>query len=530
MPNVIAERYALVREVGRGGMGAVWLGHDQLLQRPVALKEVGLLPGSDRADVERVRREARVSAMLNHPNVVGIFDLVADNGRHWLVMEYVDGETLADRVRQQGQLSPDEIAPILAQTAQALAAAHEAGIVHRDVKPSNILLGRDGTVKLGDFGIARTAADPTLTQTGMVTGSPGYMAPEVAAGKNATPASDVWSLGATIFHALSGRPPYDTGENLMGALYRLVHEEPPRTDRAGWLNQALLATMHRDPDGRWTAQQVGAFLEQGPSAVGSAPPVPEAAPVPPAPAAPGSPGSPLPAGSPVPAGSPMPAGSAPAGSPGPPGSPVPAGSAPAGQPGLDHPTLVQQTGPVPGARAGGPATYSGEAQLEETQLFAAPRRRSWMLAGAACVLLGGLLLAVLLLDGDPDDSTPPRAAGGSPSTTVTSTPKARPTAAGMEAFVRDYLDTVARDPALAWSQLTSEFQDQSGSYQDYIDWWGGLKKATVKSIDANPDDLRVTYEVRYDWENDEEKGKLKQDQPTLELAFDGSGYLIAGEE
>ena len=275
MPHVIAERYQLDREIGRGGMGAVWLGRDLVLERAVALKQVGLLPGAERADIERVRREARVSAMLNHPNVVGVFDLVSESERHWLVMEYVDCETLADRIRSGGSLSPDALAPIIAQAAQALAAAHAAGIVHRDVKPSNILVCADGSVKLGDFGIARTAGDSTLTQTGLVTGSPGYMAPEVASGRTAGAAADVWSIGATVFHALAGRPPYDTGEDLMAALYRLVNEDPPRTEMAGWMEPLLLATMHRDPAGRWTAAQVAAYLEHGPAMVPSGPPLPD---------------------------------------------------------------------------------------------------------------------------------------------------------------------------------------------------------------------------------------------------------------
>ena len=151
-------------------------------------------------------------------------------------MEYVEGVTLARLVREQGPLSPDEAAPLLRQVADALAAAHAAGIVHRDVKPSNIMVDRDGRVKLADFGIARIATDPALTQTGLVTGSPAYLAPEVAAGQRGDEAVDVWSLGATPFHVLAGRPPYDLGDNMLGGLYRIVNEEPPRLPEApaGW--------------------------------------------------------------------------------------------------------------------------------------------------------------------------------------------------------------------------------------------------------------------------------------------------------
>jgi eukaryotic-like serine/threonine-protein kinase len=460
MPHVIAERYQLDREIGRGGMGAVWLGRDLVLERAVALKQVGLLPGSERADVERVRREARVSAMLNHPNVVAVFDLVSEAERHWLVMEYVDCETLADRIRKHGSLGPDAIAPVIAQAAQALAAAHTAGIVHRDVKPSNILVCQDGLVKLGDFGIARTNADPTLTQTGLVTGSPGYMAPEVASGRTAGAAADVWSLGATIYHALEGRPPYDSGENLMAALYRLVNEDPPRTQKAGWLEPLLLATMHRDPAGRWSAAQVAAYLEQGPAlAAGAAPVRTLASPPPPT----------LPAGQPV---------------------------------------------------------------TEPTQVLAAPGRRRVLAPLAAAVLLvAGIVLATWLLTRDPaaaPDASSPTPRSSSP---TTSAPVAkRPTAAGMERFVRGYLATVVRDPVVAWTRLTANFQTASGGYQRYIAWWGGLEKATVRSIEADPVDLTVEYDVRYDWVKGEGKGKLKHDRTTLELTFNAGQYLIDYEQ
>ena len=242
---MIAGRYDLVREVGRGGMGAVWLGRDSLLGREVALKRIGLMPGASSHDLERAEREARLAARLNHPHVVAVYDLVEDGDQTWLVMEYVEGITLSAFVKRDGALSPDEAAPLVRQAADALAAAHGAGIVHRDVKPSNMLVNAAGEVKLTDFGIARAEADASLTQTGLVTGSPAYLAPEVASGATATDASDVWSLGATLFHLLAGHPPYDTNDNLMGALYKIVHEEPPRLENAGWLAPVLERTMAR---------------------------------------------------------------------------------------------------------------------------------------------------------------------------------------------------------------------------------------------------------------------------------------------
>ena len=214
----------------------MWLGRDEVLGRDVALKRLGLAPGGSTPDLARAEREARLAARLNHPHVVAVFDLVADGDEQWLVMEYVEGATLAALVQRDGRLLPEEAAPVLRQAADALAAAHAAGIVHRDVKPSNILVAPDGQVKLSDFGIARAEADASLTQTGLVTGSPAYLSPEVASGQQATADSDVWSLGATLYFTLAGRAPYEVGDNVLGALYRIVHEDPPRLADAGWLS------------------------------------------------------------------------------------------------------------------------------------------------------------------------------------------------------------------------------------------------------------------------------------------------------
>ncbi len=241
-------------------MGAVWLAQDEVLGRQVALKRIGMFPGGGSPDLVRAEREAKLAAKLNHPHVVAVFDFVTDGDAQWLVMEYVEGVTLAELSKQRGGLPAEDVAPIIRQAAEALAAAHEAGIVHRDVKPSNILVTEDGTAKLADFGIARARADATLTQTGMVTGSPAYLAPEIASGGAATDASDVWSLGGTLFHALTGRPPYDVGDNVVGALYKIVHEEPPRLPGAGRLGLLLEATMATDPAQRWSMAKVRDFL------------------------------------------------------------------------------------------------------------------------------------------------------------------------------------------------------------------------------------------------------------------------------
>src|SRR5690606_17219080 len=180
---------------------------------------------------------------------------------YWLVMELVEGPTLSQLVRERGPLPGPEAARLLAQVAEALTTAHRAGIVHRDVKPPNILATPHGHAKLTDFGIAKGADDTSHTMTGLVTGSPAYLAPEVATGSPATPASDVWSLGATLYHLLAGRPPYDVGDNVLSTMYRIVHEDPPRLPGRGRLNEILERTMAMDPEHRWTMDQVHDALD-----------------------------------------------------------------------------------------------------------------------------------------------------------------------------------------------------------------------------------------------------------------------------
>lgn len=260
----VAGRYALRRAVGHGASGTVWLAHDEVLDRPVALKRTG--PGTGFGDeAARLEREARLAAQVAHPHVVAVYDLALDDDGAWLVMEYVDGPPLSTVVREAGPLRPDDAARLLAPITDALAHAHALGIVHRDVKPSNILAPGDGGAKLTDFGIARGAGDATLTRTGMITGSPAYLAPEVATGGQATPASDVWAVGATLVHLLTARPPYhrdDLDNGPLAVVYRIVNEAPPTVPGADWLGPVIAATMQRDPQGRPTMAELRDLLEQ----------------------------------------------------------------------------------------------------------------------------------------------------------------------------------------------------------------------------------------------------------------------------
>jgi eukaryotic-like serine/threonine-protein kinase len=477
---VIADRYDLVREIGRGGMGAVWLGRDTLLGREVALKRIGLLPGAASPDLHRAAREARLAARLNHPHVVAVFDLVEEGQDNWLVMEYVEGITLSALVARDGPLTADEAAPLLRQAADALAAAHEAGIVHRDVKPSNMLVTPSGQVKLTDFGIARAEADASLTRTGLVTGSPAYLAPEVASGATATEASDVWSWGATLYHLLAGRPPYDVSDNLMGALYKIVHEEPPQLANAGWLAPVLEHTMTRDPAERWSMVEVRAFLDQGSGVILH---------------------------------------------------PKPATAADLDGTRVMEPTRSEPVAvpPVPG-----PTEVGGESAAP-THSRAGRSSWPWMVGAAMLLLLAVIAGAALV--GAHDDSTPSATPGNSRDRSSASSPSsssprrssssssANRSARAMRTFITSYLSTVTSDQHSAWKMLTPEFQRVSGGFGQYQGYWRTIRSATPRDITPDPAAMTVSYEVDYT----KTDGSATSDEVTLRLVPDGSSYLIAGE-
>ncbi|MCW2831896.1 MAG: serine/threonine protein kinase, partial [Aeromicrobium sp.] len=251
-PTTIAGRYAVERAVGRGGMGTVWLCRDEVLGRLVAVKEVGSLPGTSTSDLARALREARNSAALNHRNVVSIFDAVEDGDRNWLVMEYVPSRTLSEIVAEEGAMPPERVAWVGAQAADGLAAAHQRGTMHRDVKPGNILVTDDYHVKISDFGIARTHGDDQLTRTGVVTGTPAYFAPELAKGQEPSMAADVWGLGASLYAAVEGRLPYPEHSNAIALLTRIASGPPIPPEKAGFLTEPIARMMDPDPTTRWT--------------------------------------------------------------------------------------------------------------------------------------------------------------------------------------------------------------------------------------------------------------------------------------
>ncbi len=248
--RVLARRYHLIAQLGRGTMGVVWEAYDLAVHRKVAVKEV-LLPADmsehDRAvSRERAQREARAISQLAHPNVIAFYDLVEEDDHPWVVMELVNSRSLADVIRADGPLPLSRIATLALAVLGALEAAHRAGITHRDVKPSNLLLTDDGRIKLTDFGIARTAGDSPITGAGMLVGSPSYIPPEVVQGAAAGPPADMWGLGATLYAAVEARAPFDAGDP-MATLHSVVSDPTPNTGRAGPLAPVIDGLLNKDP-------------------------------------------------------------------------------------------------------------------------------------------------------------------------------------------------------------------------------------------------------------------------------------------
>ncbi|WDO06658.1 serine/threonine protein kinase [Streptomyces murinus] len=262
---LIAGRYRLAESIGSGGMGRVWRAHDEVLHRAVAVKELTAalyVSDSDQAVLlARTRAEARAAARINHSAVVTVHDVLDHDGRPWIVMELVEGNSLADAVKEQGRIEPREAARIGLWVLRALRAAHSAGVLHRDVKPGNVLLGRDGRVLLTDFGIAQIEGDSTITRTGEVVGSVDYLAPERVRGHDPGPASDLWALGATLYTAVEGRSPFRRTSPL-STMQAVVEEEAEQPHNAGPLGPVISALLRKEPERRPGAEEAEQMLAE----------------------------------------------------------------------------------------------------------------------------------------------------------------------------------------------------------------------------------------------------------------------------
>ncbi|MCO6006067.1 protein kinase [Actinoallomurus purpureus] len=478
--SVLGRRYRLLSQIGRGGMGTVWHAHDDLLARDVAVKEVlfppGLTDDEHKVMYERTLREARSAARLNHPGIVTVHDVVEEDGRPCIVMEFVRARSLQEVLDQEDRLPPIQVAEIGAQVLAALRTAHAAGITHRDVKPANVLLAGDAAepisrstrVVITDFGIATMEGDSTLTQTGLIMGSPAYIAPERARGDKASPASDLWALGATLYAAVEGRSPHHRSE-AMAALTSIISEEAPPPRHAGPLAPVLMGLLVKDPATRLTAEQVAEGLTR---AAHSTRPLP--APDPAAMAGNGQgtalgherPGGRRLTAEPAPPYEPSAAVTAPgAGSraygPTPAREPVPSG---AGRPDPGGPSADPRGAGAVSNAAGAVSNAAGGSQDESWMRTYdrptggpatvgtgqnGPRAKAVVLSLGAVLVAAGLALALFLhfsKKNDDPSHEKPQTSGASPSSTPSSTPstKASPTP---PAVPKGYHEVTAQDGA-----------------------------------------------------------------------------------
>ncbi|MET9576965.1 serine/threonine-protein kinase [Streptomyces massasporeus] len=262
---LVAGRYRLAESIGSGGMGRVWRAHDEVLHRSVAIKELTAalyVSESEQAILlARTRAEARAAARINHSAVVTVHDVLEHDGRPWIVMELVEGRSLADAVKEEGRVEPREAARIGLWVLRALRAAHTAGVLHRDIKPGNVLLARDGRVLLTDFGIAQIEGDTTITRTGEVVGSVDYLAPERVRGHDPGPSSDLWALGATLYTAVEGRSPFRRTTPLT-TMQAVVEEEAAELQHAGPLTPVIISLLRKDPNTRPDASEAEQMLAE----------------------------------------------------------------------------------------------------------------------------------------------------------------------------------------------------------------------------------------------------------------------------
>ncbi|HYF72182.1 MAG TPA: serine/threonine-protein kinase [Nocardioides sp.] len=499
-PQTIADRYDVERPVGHGGMGTVWLCRDTRLDREVAVKQVGTFPGEAAPDLARALREARSSAALNHLNVVSIYDVIEEGDQIWLVMEYVRSRTLAEIIAADGPLSPERAAWIGAQVAEGLAAAHALGTMHRDVKPGNILVTDDDVAKISDFGIARAHGDDQLTRTGLVTGTPAYFSPELARGEDPTPAADIWALGATLYAAVEGHPPFPDERNAIVLLSTIASTPPPVPQRAGVLTEPIARMLDPDPSSRWTMADAAHVLRRMQGAESF--PVTHQATTAFAAPAPGAPTTDAPA-------------------------PDEPRAADRGREGTDGVIVVPPAGRQ-------------------------PRRRRGLLAAGVVVLLVLALAVAYLLWPDPatDEpstsgrSTDPSATSGGqpgggpgpgsgqegdPSTAPTPTSEpdtaAPVSGAGAEEFVRGYYASLPADTEAGWAALSPEFQDQVGSYGDYEGFWSSIESVAVGDVTPAEEgavDVALTYTTT--------DGRVDEEVRRIYLVSGDDGYLIQDDE
>ncbi len=531
-PTRIADRYDVLRPLGSGGTGTVWLCRDSVLGREVALKRVGALPGESHTELRRAFREARSAAALGHPNAVSVFDVLEDDtGTPWLVMEFVDGETLAERLRRDGPMDPREVAEIGARLASALARAHDRGVIHRDVKPGNVLIDRAGRPRISDFGIARRYGDD-LTQTGFVTGTPSYLSPELARGGDPDPASDVWALGATLYEAVEGRKPYEPRGNPIATLQVIATEPSRAPERAGPLAPALEAMMDV-PERRW---DMATATEELARVAGGDEVARERA-----------------AASALPLGT---GGSvhwnAPTDRLGRPRHGRPdrgrrrraaavlggllvllalLGSGAwllTGTGSADAPAAAPTTSPPTGGSATTTPSTTRPSSSTRPSTSSSTATRS---SSTTSSTTAGTTTSTTAPSRRSTSSTSPSTTSTSrtPSSTRSSTTTAPPAPsadARLASFLRSYFATVTSDPDATWDRLTPRMQVAAGGYQGYVGFWRGISRASTSGIDADASAGTATLTLVYTRQD----GSTSTETHRLRVVPAGRSFRIDGEE
>ncbi|MCF7547394.1 serine/threonine-protein kinase [Pseudonocardia sp. WMMC193] len=440
----IGNRYRLEERIGAGAMGAVWRGTDELLNRTVAIKEliVAGAPmghGNDAAEESRQRllREGRIGARLQHPHVISMFDVVVHDERPWLVMEYLPSRSFAVVLGEKGPMTPKDAAAVGVQIADGLAAAHAAGVVHRDIKPGNVLIAEDGRAKITDFGVSRAVDDVQLTRTGMIAGTPAFLAPEVARGQEPTSASDVFALGATLYAAVEGEPPFGLDDNAYALLHKVATGRIRPPEHAGALTALLMRLMANEPGDRPTASQARDAL-----------------------------------------------------------SAIAAGGSAAGMVATAPVTQVAAVASPPPPEGPRTLTDLPAAPPPSTP----PTRRRWVpiLVGVLAVLVvgAGVLIGALRANTGQQEDPPPVAAGptttaaprtttAAPTTTTprptTTTPTTTPASDGAVAFVQDYYGLLPEDPDAAFVRLSPQAQAASGGISGFRNFYAGIRDVQVQN-------------------------------------------------
>jgi serine/threonine protein kinase len=583
--TLIADRYRLVKLLGAGGMGIVWQAWDERLHRPVALKMLRTQPeltDSERqVATDRAMREARITAGLRHPHAVTVFDVIEHDGQPCIVMELLESTPLSVLLSEHGTVTPSEAARIGAQVGSALAAAHKLRIVHRDVKPGNILMTADGSAMISDFGISHALGDTTITATGMIHGTPAYLAPEVARGMPTTFASDVFSLGSTLYAALEGSPPFGSERNAIALLHKVARGGYPPPTHAGplapLLNQMLAADPKRRPSMASATDSLSQLRDADGGPVTSGLAVTTEATMIPIVGAPDDGNRPPPPTSPVedattealeedsatpgiqdavtrPATAVLPdAVTRPAAAPREPT----AETLPVDRPTRYEPPTAE-TEPLAGAgsaraasgAASTPAASTGTGAPEES----APRtgRRAAVVAGIALLVVALLIGAVVLLNSlRPDvDSAAGPTAGPTPSaTTPAETPEAdavapSPSAAPPPAeesepepppatpeervveTISTYYAMLPEDRDTAWPTMTADYQENhAGGRGGYEAFWAPIADVTVADVRATAPDrgqATLTYHFR--------DGRVIQEVTSYRFVEEGGALKIAETE